>query len=229
MNKKIVCSRCVMDTTAKNIHFNSQGICNYCIDFEKKIELQKKNKDYLNKFLDKLKLKKGTYNCLIGLSGGIDSCYTLHKAIELGLKPLVVHMDNGWNSELAQNNIENLVKKLNVDLYTHVIDWSEYRDMMNSFFKADVLDVELLMDNAMLSVNYSLAAKYNIKYILAGTNTNSEGMAMPPNMNWIKYDKRNIIDIIKKFGNIKIKTYPIISTLDLVKYIFINRIRWVLF
>ena len=81
----------------------------------------------------------------------------------------------------------------------------------------------------MLSVNYSLAAKYNIKYILAGTNTNSEGMAMPPNMNWIKYDKRNIIDIIKKFGNIKIKTYPIISTLDLVKYIFINRIRWVSF
>ena len=115
MNKKIVCSRCVMDTTAKKIYFNSQGICNYCIDFEKKIELQKKNKDYLNKFLDKLKFKKGTYNCLIGLSGGIDSCYTLHKAIELGLKPLVVHMDNGWNSELAQNNIENLVKKKNTD------------------------------------------------------------------------------------------------------------------
>ena len=229
MNKKIVCSRCVMDTTAKNIHFNSQGICNYCIDFKKKIDLQKNNKDYLNKFLDKLKLKKGTYNCLIGLSGGIDSCYTLHKAIELGLKPLVVHMDNGWNSELAQNNIENLAKKLNVDLYTHVIDWREYRDMMNSFFKADVLDVELLMDNAMLSVNYSLAAKYNINYILAGTNINSEGMAMPPNMNWIKYDKRNIIDIIKKFGNIKIKTYPIIGTFDLVKYIFINRIKWVSF
>ena len=133
MNKKIVCSRLLWIQLQKIFILIVKGYATIALIL-KKIELQK-NKDYLNKFLDKLKLKKGTYNCLIGLSGGIDSCYTLHKAIELGLKPLVVHMDNGWNSELAQNNIENLVKKLNVDLYTHVIDWSEYRDMMNSFLR----------------------------------------------------------------------------------------------
>ena len=138
------------------------------------------------------------------MSGGVDSCFTLHKAIELGLRPLVVHMDNGWNSELAQNNIENLLKKLNVDLYTHVIDWVEYREMMRSFLKADVLDIEFLMDNAMLAVNYSQASKNNINYILAGTNTSSEGMAMPPNMNWFKYDKNNIVNIVNKFGKLKL-------------------------
>ena len=229
MNKKIICNRCVMDTTAKNIFFNDKGICNYCIDFEKKIEFQKRNKKQLKNLLSKLESSNQKYNCVVGLSGGVDSCFTLHKAIELGLRPLVVHMDNGWNSELAQNNIENLLKKLNVDLYTHVIDWVEYREMMRSFLKADVLDIELLMDNAMLAVNYSQASKNNINYILAGTNMSSEGMAMPPNMNWFKYDKKNIIDIVNKFEKIKINTYPIIGTFDLVKYIFFKRIKWISF
>ena len=112
-------------------------------------------------------------------------------------------MDNGWNSELAQNNIENLVKKLNVDLYTHVIDWYEYKDLMQSMFDAHVLDVEILYDNAMLAVNYQLAKKYNTKYILAGTNLSTEGMKMPKNMNWLKYDKKNILSIAKIFGKKK--------------------------
>ena len=193
--------------------------------------IHKKNKIDLDILIKKIKSKKtnNKYDCIVGLSGGVDSCFTLHKAIEIGLKPLVVHMDNGWNSELAQNNIENLLKKLDVDLYTHVIDWSEYRKMMNAFFKADVLDVELLMDNAMLAVNYSQASKNNIQYILAGTNLSSEGMEMPTNMNWFKYDKKNIIDIINKFEKVTIDTYPIISTLDLVKYIFFRKIKWISF
>ena len=112
------------------------------------------------------------------------------KVVEMGLKPLAVHMDNGWNSELAQNNIENLVKSLNVDLYTNVIDWSEYKSMMNSFFDSDVIDIEMLMDNAMLSVNYSMAKKEKLQFILSGSNTSTEGMDMPKNMNWIKFDKR---------------------------------------
>ena len=163
------------------------------------------------------------------MSGGVDSCFALHKIIKLGLKPLVVHMDNGWNSELAQNNIENLVKKLNLDLFTYVIEWNEYKNMMNSFFEADVIDIELLMDNAMLGVNYNQASKHNIKYILAGTNTSTEGMAMPPNMNWFKYDKKNILSILKKYGNHKIKSYPIISTIDLIYYITVKKIKWISF
>ena len=138
-------------------------------------------------------------------------------------------MDNGWNSELAQNNIENLVKKLNLDLFTYVIEWNEYKNMMNSFFDSDVIDIELLMDNAMLSVNYQQASKNDINYILAGTNTATEGMAMPTNMNWFKYDKKNILNILKIYGDQKIKSFPIISTLDLIYYILFKRIKWISF
>lgn len=230
MKAQKTCNRCVMNTSAEGIHFDEQGVCNYCSAFLIKLNNLKNNNFKLDNLLKKIKKKKAKeYDCVIGLSGGVDSCYTLHKAIEIGLKPLVVHMDNGWNSELAQHNIENLIKKLDVDLFTYVINWKEYRNMMNSFFDSDVIDVELLMDNAMLAVNYQQASKYNINYILAGTNTSSEGMKMPPNMNWFKYDKRNILDIINKFGKNKIKTYPIIGTIDLIYYILLKKIKWISF
>ncbi len=219
-----------MDTSAEGIYFDDDGFCNYCSEFIKKLESLKDNFDIENlKKKIKLKKKNKEYDCIIGLSGGVDSCFTLHKAIEIGLKPLVVHLDNGWNSELAQNNIENLVRSLNLDLHTHVIDWNEYKKMMKSFFEANVIDIELLMDNAMLAVNYQQASKHKLNYILGGTNTSSEGMAMPPNMNWFKYDKKNILNIIDKFGKNKINTYPIIGSLNLVYYILVKRIRWVSF
>jgi len=140
-----------------------------------------------------------------------------------------VHMDNGWNSELAQNNIENLVRSLKVDLFTYVIDWDEYRNLMQSFFDANVIDVELLYDNAMMAVNYQQASKYKVKYILSGSNLATEGMRMPKQMNWFKFDKRNIKSIAKKFGGIKIKTFPSIGTLDYLWFEFCKRIRWVPF
>lgn len=230
MNYKI-CNRCVMDTSVENINFDNNGFCNYCSKFIEKLNNLKKNNSNIYELKKKIQIKKKgkEYDCIIGLSGGVDSCFTLHKAIEIGLKPLVVHMDNGWNSELAQSNIENLVKSLNLDLYTHVIDWNEYKNMMNSFFKADVIDVELLMDNAMLAVNYQQASKHKINYILGGTNITSEGMEMPSNMNWFKYDKKNILNIIDIFGKNKISTYPIIGTLDLVHFISIKKIKWISF
>ena len=110
-----------------------------------------------------------------------------------------MHLDNGWNSELAQNNISNLIRKCNVDLYTHVINWKEYRNLQNAFFKSNVLDVELLMDNAMLAVNYQQANKYKIKYILSGTNTATEGFKIPENWSWFKNDAKNIKIIAKNF------------------------------
>ncbi len=227
----IYCNVCVMNSTVSDIIFDRNGQCNYCKKFIKKIELTKKKNIDLEKLISKIKLKNNNskYDCIVGLSGGIDSSYTLVKAVEHGLKPLAVHLDNGWNSELAQNNIENLVKALNVDLYTHVIEWNEYKSMMNSFFKADVLDVELLMDNAMLSINYEIAKKENLQFILSGSNTSTEGMDMPENMNWIKFDKKNIEAIIKIFGNNKFKSYPAIGVFDLVKYILLNKIKWIHF
>ena len=229
-NNLRVCTRCVMNSTASKIYFNDDGICNYCNDFEKKLNDYLENKPLLENLVSTLKKnKKNKYDCIIGLSGGVDSCFSVHKAVQIGLNPLVVHLDNGWNSELAQNNIENLVKTLYIDLYTYVINWNEYKNFMNAFFDANVIDIELLMDNAMLAVNYREAAKYDLKYILAGTNISSEGMAMPENMNWIKFDKKNIKNIIKRFGGYKLSTYPAIGTSDLVYYILIKKIKWLSF
>ncbi len=233
MSNIVICKRCIMDSTAENIHFDENGYCNYCSDLINKIKKNSlnNNSNSLDALIEKIKAngKGKKYDCIIGVSGGVDSSYVLHLAKEKGLRPLAVHMDNGWNSELATSNISNLVNKLGVDLYTHVIDWNEYRNMMQAFFDADVIDIELLYDNAMLAVNYALAQKYNIKYILAGTNTTTEGMAMPKNWNWFKYDKKNIYSIVKKFNSVKIKTFPSIGTLKLGYMTYVKGAKWVSF
>ena len=127
-----VCSRCVMDSSANDITFDEHSNCNYCSEFLDKFSKLKSNpsKKKLENFINQIKnsSKNKKYDCILGLSGGLDSCWALVKAVELGLKPLAVHMDNGWNTELAQNNIENLVKILNVDLYTEVLDWNIYQN-----------------------------------------------------------------------------------------------------
>ena len=182
------CTRCVMDDTAAGIEYDEAGVCNYCrgygARYEKYVGTDPAERERrLHAFVERVKEggKGKRYDCIVGVSGGVDSSYTLVKAVELGLRPLAVHMDNGWNSELAQNNIANLVRTLDVDLHTHVIDWPEYRGLMEAFFSADVIDLELLADNALLTVNYQQAAKYGVKFILAGTNVSTEGMRMPPN------------------------------------------------
>lgn len=228
MNKEYrQCVRCVMDTTAKGIHFDENGICNYCTDYTKDKRIQQYDPQKLAVLVEEIKAagKGNKYDCIVGVSGGVDSSWVLYQAIKLGLRPLAVHMDNGWNSELAQNNIANLIKASNVDLYTHVINWNEYKSLMQAFFDADVLDVELLYDNAMLAVNYKIASQYNIKYILAGTNMATEGMRMPSNWNWNKFDKRNIKAIAKR-NKVKIETFPFIGTLEYVYYQHLKKIRW---
>jgi len=218
-----------MDTTAEDIIFDEHGNCNFCEDFIKKLKnpIKKVNLN-LEEFVQKIKEdgKGKNYDCIVGVSGGVDSSYTLVKVKELGLRPLAVHMDNGWNSELAVSNIKNLIEKLDVELYTHVIDWSEYRQLMQSFFDADVIDVELLYDNAMLAVNYKLANRYGVKYILSGSNIATEGMKIPNNWNWFKFDKKNIKELSKK-GNVKLKTFPSFGTLDFVYHEFLRKIKWI--
>lgn len=137
-------------------------------------------------------------------------------------------MDNGWDSELAANNIKNLVQGLDVDLYTYVIDWDEYRELMQAFFDADVIDIELLYDNAMLADNYFQARRYGVKYILPKTNSATEGMRIPKNWNWYKMDKKNIKKIAK-LRNIKIKTFPSFGTWDFVFYEYVLGIKWISF
>ncbi|GHV88629.1 LPS biosynthesis protein WbpG [Spirochaetia bacterium] len=236
MKEYRICTRCVMDTSADDITFDENGYCNYCTDFINQLELfhsdseseLEKKREYLIKKVKKDGQNK-PYDCIVGVSGGVDSSYVLYLTKQYGLRPLAVHLDNGWNSELATHNISNLCNKLGVDLYTHVIDWEENRDMQLSFFAANVIDIELLMDNAMAALNYNQSKKYNLKYMLSGTNSATEGMRMPYNWNHYKYDKKNILSIHKKFGKVKIETHPLFSTWDFLWNRYIINHKWISF
>ncbi len=224
-----------MDNIANDINFDKDGQCNYCTEYlERKFLPNPQNSRVsgsLEQLVNKIKDdgKKKSYDCVVGISGGVDSAWVLIKAKELGLRVLCAHMDNGWNSDLAQTNIENLITKTNTDLYTHVIDWVEYRELMQAFFDSDVVDVELLYDNAMFAVNYNVAKKYGIKWILGGTNFATEGLSIPIGWNWFKYDKRNIANIGYLNNVTKFKTFPSIGVLDYVRFEYLLRIKWISF
>lgn len=224
-----------MDSSAPDISFDADGACNYCTEFlaSRARYLQDDPVARQHRVDELLRLVRAAgqgkrYDCIIGVSGGVDSSWALALAVDHGLRPLAVHMDNGWNAELAQNNIANLVRGLGVDLHTHVIDWPEYRGLMEAFFAADVTDVELLYDNAVLAVNFQAAARHGVKYILGGTNVATEGMRMPPGWNWFKYDKRNIRAISSRFGGPSPRTFPCIGTMDFVRF-HLRGIRWISF
>jgi N-acetyl sugar amidotransferase len=215
------CSKCIYDNEVyPEIKFDEEGICEICHIYD---DLQRKTvfknevgAEKLNLLLQKIKNagKGKQYDCIIGVSGGVDSSYLAYLSKEWGLKPLILHVDNGWNSELATKNIENILKVLNYDLYTHVIDWEEMRDMQLAFFKASVVDIDLPFDNAFMAILYDIAKKYKIKYILSGHNTVTEGW-MPPNFTHYKLDSINLKAIHAKFGKIKLKKFPIISPIKL--------------
>lgn len=224
-----------MDAKAAGIVFHADGTCNFCTEMMTKLaayqpasaeELSSK----LASFVEGVKRagKGKRYDCIVGVSGGADSAYALYLAKQQGLRPLAVHMDNGWNSELAVNNIENLVRKLGVDLYTHVVEWGEYRALQQAFFDADVIDIELLYDNAMSAVNHGLATRYGIRYILAGTNTTTEGMRMPANYAWYKFDRRNIVALAARNG-VRTRSMPTIGVTGFVWHRFVRGIQWVSF
>lgn len=228
-----------MDTSAVDITFDSSGVCNYCTTFFQRNELSFSSSDNSSfvyasgldqlLFQIKRKFRRKRYDCIIGISGGVDSSWTLVKALELGLRPLAVHMDNGWNSELAQSNISNLVTNLGVDLFTYVVDWDEYKSLMQAFFDADVIDIELLYDNAMLAVCYNQARKYGLKYILSGSNQATEGLTMPKSWNWYKRDVINIRSIYKTFQRKSIKFLPTHSTLNYFIDELLLGIHWISF
>ena len=219
MNNNLqTCSRCVMDTTAEEIEFDEQGVCNFCHRADELIAqaaLQKPSRsEELQKLVDKIKSdgKGKEYDSIMGMSGGVDSSYVAHLAKSLGLRPLVVHFDNGWNSEIAVGNIERIVKKLDFDLFTLVINWPEFRDLQRSFFKASVVDIEVVSDHAIFASMYRLARKHGIKYVLSGTNRATEH-TMPKAWAWRKQDLPNIKSIHRQFGTTKLKTFPTLGTL----------------
>ena len=215
-----MCSRCIMDTNDDdNIVFDADGKCNYCNAYYTQKNSNTKTPDELKKELDiiiqNVKNQRGTkkYDCIVGVSGGVDSMYVVHLLVKSGLNPLVVHYDNGWNSELAVKNIEVMLNKLNVDLFTFVNDWEEFKDLQLSFIKASVIDIELITDQAIIAILYKLSRKYKIKYVFTGHNVSTE-FILPKHWYHWKLDGLNIKAIHKKFGTRKLKTYPIVSYFD---------------
>ena len=219
MSTKIqICSNCVMDTTDYNIIFDRNGVCDHCNDFYTNVEpnwcTDERGQRELSFIIEKIKKdgKKRDFDCLLGLSGGVDSSYMLHLAVkEFGLQPLVFHVDGGWNSELAVHNINVLIDKLGLDLYTEVINWEEMRDFQLAYFKSGVPHIDIPQDHAFIATLYNFADKYNIKYILNGGNISTECVRNP--MEWLYYgtDFSQINDIREKYGTSKMETYPFSS------------------
>lgn len=217
-----------MDTTDPKISFNTEGVCNYCIETEEKLPNYRFTNDQVENniktLLQQIKAnKKGKYDCLIGLSGGVDSSYVTYLASKWKLNPLIVHFDNGWNSELAVSNINKILDKTGFDLQTYVIDWEEFKDLQKSFIKASVVDIEMLTDHAIRAAIYQLAKENNIKVILSGNNFPTEH-GMPEAWLWQKADLTNIKHIHKLFGEKKLKTFPTMGLYKSFIYKLLNKL-----
>jgi N-acetyl sugar amidotransferase len=223
----VICLRCVVDDFAPNTNLvlNGDGICNNCLAFDKLarpwIEKPQEEKDEkFNSIITRIK-EKGRghkYDCILGLSGGVDSSYLAYIAKKNGLRPLVVHFDNGWNSELAIQNIHNIVNKLQFELFTYVIDWDEFSDLQLAYLKASVVDIEVPTDQFIYATLYELAYKFDIKYILDGNNLATEFPGGKWNWSFNKLDLQNLENIQKKFGTKNLKKYPKLGFLQRLYY-----------
>ncbi|MDA8812330.1 N-acetyl sugar amidotransferase [Amylibacter sp.] len=221
-----ICSLTVMDETDPEIRFDNRSISNHYWDFKNNIEpnwLKNSNGELaLSKMVDEIK-KNGEgkeYDCLIGLSGGLDSSYLLHKAVtEFGLRPLVFHVDGGWNSKSAVKNIKNLIDVLNLDLFTEVIDWNEMKSFQLALFKSGVPHLDIPQDMAFIATLYKYCEQHKIKYILNGGNISTESVLMPLKYLYWGTDLRHLKDIFSKFGPVELNTYPFVSAIYTKFYI----------
>lgn len=227
------CTRCIMDTTDPAIHFDAQGVCNHCNNFEKVVSKgylpNAEGKKKLEQILTDIKAEgKGKeYDCIIGLSGGVDSCYLAVKVKEWGLRPLVVHVDTGWNSEQAVDNINRIINYCGYELFTHVIDWDEMRDLQVAFLKSGVSNQDVPQDHAIFATVYHFAIKNGIRTILTGGNIATEGI-FPEAWQGNAMDAINLKAIHKKFGKKSLKTYNTISLFQYyIYYPFIKKMRTV--
>jgi N-acetyl sugar amidotransferase len=223
-----ICSRCICDTTIPGIRFDAAGICQYCHihdELEKQYPRGEEAKRQLETIVAEIKQagRNKKYDCIAGVSGGRDSTYLLYIAVKLGLRPLAVHFDNGWNSEIAVSNIKNALSRLGVDLYTVVADWEEFKDLQIAFLRASVSDAEIPTDVAIFGSLHKVAAEEGVRYILNGHSFRTEGV-MP--IGWTYMDGRYINAIHRQFGQKKgLSTVPNFTYWQLLNYNFIRRIK----
>jgi len=223
-----VCSKCIYDERIPNISFDDEGVCNYCKQIEE-LEKQYPNDSRGEAALDKLvaMIKKAgvgkKYDALIGVSGGCDSSYLLHLMTKkYGLRLLAVHFDNTWNSDIAENNIKLMLKKLNIDLYTYRVDPDEFDDLILSFLKSGVRDIECPTDIGLATTMYMAAEKYGIEYKIDGHSFRTEGSAP---MGWIYMDAKYIQSVHQKYGKITMKTFPNLWLHKQLKWMLFNQIK----
>ena len=214
-DRYIVCRRCIMDTSDPEIVFDASGICNHCRAAQSKWEALPrgaKAERQLEELVARIRHEgRGSeYDCVVGLSGGVDSTYIAHRAKKLGLRCLGVHFDSGWNSELAVKNIEQVVKRLDIDLRTFVCNWEEMRDLQLSYFKASVPNCDIPQDHAIVAALYRTAAQHGVKNILTGSNVATESI-LPVAWVYNNLDKRNLVGIHRKFGRTPLRQFPTVG------------------
>lgn len=233
MREYQICTKCVMDTSDSVITFDEQGICDHCHGFKTHVlpnwHTGERGRKELDAIVEKIKRdgQKRDFDCIMGMSGGADSSYMLHLAVkEFGLRPLVFHVDGGWNSQIAVNNIEVLIDKLGLDLYTEVINWEEMKDFQLAYFKAGVANIDIPQDHAFIATLYNFADKHKIRYILNGGNFSTECVRNPLEFFYYGTDMAQIGDIRKRFGTNPMKSYPFSSILRHKVYLrYIRRIQ----
>jgi N-acetyl sugar amidotransferase len=219
-----------MDTTDPDIRFDDDGICAHCHTYDylaaKLVRTGEEGRRALAAEVDRIKAsgRGKPYDCVMGVSGGVDSTYVAYVAKELGLRPLAVHLDNGWDSELAVSNIEKVLRKLQIDLYTEVLDWEEFRDLQLSFLKASVTDAEIPTDHAIGATVYRIAAERGIDFIVSGENVVTEGI-LPGSWTYGVWDWRYIRGVHQRFGTRRLSSFPHYSLARLVYYKSVRRMR----
>jgi len=225
------CVRCIMDDRAdRRITFDAAGLCNHCRRYDALIGTRvvkgEAGRAELARIVDMIKAdgRGKDYDCVIGVSGGVDSTYVAYLVKQLGLRPLAVHLDNGWNSELAVMNVENVLKRLGIDLVTHVIDWPEFRDLQLSFLKASVPDGEIPTDHAIYSLMWHQAVKHRVRYVISGLNFTTEA-TIAPDWSYGHYDWRYIRSVHRRFGTKPLRTFPHISLVGLAWVNLVRRLR----
>ncbi len=225
--ERSVCNHCVLDNTVSDIWYTDEGVCKYCLIHDE-LERTRPLGDIGQKNLEAAvaKIKKAgegkEFDCIVGVSGGRDSSYTLLTAIKLGLRPLAVHFDNGWNTDISTKNIQNQIERLGVTLHTVVADWEEFKDLQVSFLKASVPDADIPTDYAIYSVLYETAAKEGVKYILNGHSFRTEGTSP---ISWTYMDSLYYKHVHKLFGKKKIKSFPVMNLFRLLYILFAKRIK----
>lgn len=231
MNNYRQCTRCVMDTTDTTISFDAHGVCNHCHHFDavtsKEWFPNEEGARRWKLIADEIRQagKGQEYDCILGLSGGVDSSYLALKVKDWGLRPLVVHVDAGWNSELAVANIEAVVKHCNFDLHTHVVDWEEMRDLHLAYLRAAVANQDVPQDHVFFASLYHFATRNNIRYILSGGNIATEGI-FPKEWHGSAMDSINLLAIHAAYGERPLRTYSTIGFFDyFLWYPFFKKMR----